>query len=702
MKRISTEWKQKFSVTDFDTHSEFKSLFDLLFIEKDELVYSRLNFTKPITDHKCEGLKLSHSMICFDEDCYDNNGRIKPSTNDININELWKTNGFDVALPKKDLRVKPIFLSSKTFNKFIEVDDGSLEQFLQKYKPRELSSADYYYDGQSGFASGIKIFDKESLMSYYSVEEFINNSIYENKPTVTTEDNYSLNNNDEHVRNLVDIILCEEDFSFKEKFLTDINKRAFTKICINPTNDKIWKYFCKYYDLQYRGSFNYKNFIEINQDSTVEITETMKFLLKNCFFLVRAPFFADIIDYKDFGQSLNKNSKVIHNNLILTKNGDFNRFNKFSDSEKESTLKTRPYFPRTTPSVDLLTQDILKSLEVENKTFNEKIQAIIDESEKQESIIGAIPTETFESLSNDVSPSFTSKGVSSPLPLWFEPESRKAPEDYKDLPILFGKDGNIIVDGRIISRTIDELWVAIKTLQSGRASDLEIESSTEVGYPFGEGQLLSEVDTRPSIKNHGFKYENKDKIGDPVLMSYKDEESLTFKVDSWVNNPNKIKYAILSSFKLLEQSLTTESDTPDLVCGVINTIKNLPEKYLPASKPYSLRELEALLRGLQYNLEAFISYTSQYYAKAGSVGERIGEGPIKAAGSVYTLHKDYGKDNFKDTQYKGTESLSPITDDVVSEDQNIAPSYTVYMGADGQWHSVWQCINIRIRDDEEF
>lgn len=702
MKKISTEWKQKFATQDFDTHSEFISLFDLMFIDKNGTVFSRVDYTKPISDSVCEGIKLGHSIICYDEDCYDEEGNLKPNTEELDVEDLWKTSGFDIALPKKDLRAKPLFLCNKTFSSFIKNDDSSLSAFLQKYKPRELSPADYYYDGQLNFASGVKIFDRESFMAYYTVEDFMANSIYEDRPTVVTEDNYLQNEREDYYRDLADIILCNEERGFEIKYLEGKTKRAFTKICVSPKNEKIWKAFCKYYDLQYNGKFKYDNFIEINGDGSIEISETMKYLLQNCYFLFRSPFFADIIDYKDFDQSLNKQAKVIHNNLILTKDGDYNRYDKFSDSERESANKTRPYFPRTTPSVDLLTKDILKSLNVEDASFEDKIDAIIKESEKSESVIGAIPTETFETLSEDVSPSFTSKGVAIPVPLWFDPESRKEPEDYKDIPILFGKDGNIIVDGRIISRTIDELWVAIKTLQSGRDSDLNINSNEEVGYPFGESELQTEVDTRPSIMNHGFKYKNKDKVGDPVLMSYKTDDNLTFEIDSWVNNPNKIKYAILSSFKLLEQSLITETDTPEVLCGVINEIKNMPQEFLPASKPYSLRELEALLRGLQYNLEAFISYTSQYYAKAGSVGQRIGGGPVKAAGSAYTLHKDYGKDNFKDTQYKGTESLAPITDDVVSKDQDTVPSYTVYLAADGQWHSVWQSMNLRIRDDEKF
>ena len=52
--------------------------------------------------------------------------------------------------------------------------------------------------------------------------------------------------------------------------------------------------------------------------------------------------------------------------------------------------------------------------------------------------------------------------------------------------------------------------------------------------------------------------------------------------------------------------------------------------------------------------------------------------------------------------YNGS-NLGKITAAMIPHnDQNKVPSYAVYMGADGQWHSVSQAMNVRIIDDEEF
>ena len=66
------------------------------------------------------------------------------------------------------------------------------------------------------------------------------------------------------------------------------------------------------------------------------------------------------------------------------------------------------------------------------------------------------------------------------------------------------KDGNLITDGRIISRTIDELWEMIKKLVGGRKSTRDAQIDTSLGYPYGTGQLDTRCDTRPIIKSHKF------------------------------------------------------------------------------------------------------------------------------------------------------------------------------------------------------
>ena len=700
MKKISTEWKQEFSTQNFDTHSEFISLFDLLFYQvSDSTIYTRLSSTYNESDHDSysKGKKLEHSIICFDEDLYNDRGNIKAGENQ---NEKWLTSGFDIAIPKIDLRAKPLFLTQSSFQSLTGVEDTyfSLQSFISTFKPRKLDSSDYFYSGEEDFSHGIKIFKQDALKAYYYVEDFINETVYKNnddtsaKPLVTYDTNDTLEEDYSNVRMNADIILCEQNINFENKFLTsESHKKAFNSICVNYKNPKIWKSFCKYYNLTYTGSYNYVNFVTVEDDDKVIMTPTMEFLLKNCYFLIRFPVFADIVDYKDFDQSLNKTSRVIHNNLILTKNGDFNRFDKFEGNTSENAKNTRPYFPQTTPIVDLVAKDLLNKLQVANATNIQKINALITDSEKLNTDIGSIPTETFEQLSSNADPSFTSNGRNAPVPLWFDPYSRKDASEYGDLPILFSKDGNMILDGRIISKSIDEIWMVIKMLLSGRASD----SATidEIGYPKGTEQNESTNDTRPFIRKHTFKIGSNVKVGDPLMIAYQDGENLDFNVESWVNDPTEITYKLLNTFTQLTTSLGKSIDDID------ESIK--AGKSNPAANPYSLRELEALIRGLQYNLESFISYTSQFYAKGGATGHVDETNKNKAiAGSLYTLHKEYGVNNRKDTWYTGIDDLGQITNDMITNNQNEVPSYSVFLAADGKWHSVSQCMNIRIRDDE--
>ena len=132
-------------------------------------------------------------------------------------------------------------------------------------------------------------------------------------------------------------------------------------------------------------------------------------------------------------------------------------------------------------------------------------------------------------------------------------------------------------------------------------------------------------------------------------------------------------------------------------------LENIPEEEVPADQPYSLRELEGLLKGLKYNLAIFVNYANQNFVRAGKLGsEQEKETWNKTAGTLNQLHKDFENKSGVDTTYNGN-NLGIITSEMIPHnDQNKVPSYAVYLAADGQYHSVRQAINIQIRDEEEF
>ena len=95
----------------------------------------------------------------------------------------------------------------------------------------------------------------------------------------------------------------------------------------------------------------------------------IKDLLQNTFVWVRAPFFADYVKPNSYNQNLNKGSKVVHKDLILSENGDFNEFNEsifaqytIEDDENSETIldkntnwiDTLPYISKTAPVLDFI------------------------------------------------------------------------------------------------------------------------------------------------------------------------------------------------------------------------------------------------------------------------------------------------------------------------------------------------------------
>ena len=135
------------------------------------------------------------------------------------------------------------------------------------------------------------------------------------------------------------------------------------------------------------------------------------------------------------------------------------------------------------------------------------------------------------------------------------------------------------MDGRIISRSIDELWEAIKRLTGGRKSSREALKDNEVGYPYGTDKLETKCDSRPIVRNHEFTNDGQTFIGDPTYISYSQGNNLSFKVEEWINNPNKIHYSIMEELKSLSQK-----DYNDKTLTTLDSILYLLEKGISIQK----------------------------------------------------------------------------------------------------------------------
>lgn len=735
MIKLNRDWKQGLSLEQYIPFVMKVSLWDLLFYTKAGKTHTR--FLEQTNDNnKITGLELAHNVIVFDEVLYSKENKVNPSLSTsafrtINKQTIdgdglvpfsqWEKNGLDIAIPVFDGRAKALYLTEENVNLYIKGSSttqfGLIKNIL---KPKRLSKTDYFYNTKqdsSETALGFKIYDKDSLLLPYTSKDCYTRSVLavENNADIEGWTNYenpwkvALESDFEITPLTADIILGSEDLSFEKRFLSDTPElKAFNTVCLNYKSLNVWNNFLKFYNCD--GKIN--SYTEIISLSGTEVTidPIYEFLIKNCFVWFKCAFFGDYVDYKDFNQSLNQDSNVVHSNLMLTKTGDFNRYHQlYEDGSLNKyglSKNTRPYFPKNTPSIDRVAENIKSSLEGTQFSLD-SIEDLIKYADFQDSEIGAIPIEPFEKLDSSMELVPGESGVTqsiSPAYAWFDPESRKTSADYNEFPIIFPKEGNLITDGRIISPTIDELWEMVKMLAAGRAADAATLEEESAGYPRGEGNKVTIKDTRPSIKHHKV---SDNHIGDPLLIDYSmDGDPPSFTVESWVNDPSKIEYIILSELKALSDEVAADIEEAK--------IENLesPEKYAPSSKIKSLRELEALYKGLRYNLAYFARYLKRNYTTVGDVGKKSAEDIStwnKAAGSIYQLHKAYNslKYNEPNTTYDGTKlntmhSVSPITDDQFGATQDEIPAHTVFMSAAGTWQSVSQCINIRIRNDEVY
>jgi len=790
------EWKVPLSQSKYTPVAMQVSLYDLmLYRNKANRLCSRFHQAAKRSNFKSMGLELQHNIIVFDSNIYqiDNdpeiikNGRghrIINQNDEKNETDNWGTSfeefarsGFDICLPKFDKRTKPLFLNWPQAEKLIpDVTPSDYIEVLRWLQPKRLRPDDFYYnlsiEDNLPYSNGIKIWDKDAALKPLTSFDCYDNSVmafsrgdantwddYPNPFTVGLENDYAYlrdPNDPESATNEVqyaDIILSNRDHSFEDRFIVkDSGYMAYNGLCVNPKSVNIWANLYKYYNSSFdpiRGTEN--NFADhvatlINIDtedcSVSHINPVTLYLLQHCYVWVKCSFFADYIDYRDFDQSLNKTAKVIHNNMMLTNVGDYRRYEElFHENHvpnKDRARASRPYLPMTTPSVDLLRTTLLPSeITVKPNYDNGSMDEIINAADDPASKIGALPIDPLERAIEDEADTYTSLAFNTPPQVWFDPESRKTGADYKDYPILFPKDGNLHMNGRIISPTIDELWKMIKELIAGRRPDGEL-IGDEAGLPRGEDRTIgnradnrfNRIDTRPTIRNHGFKDHadplKREVIGDPTFIDYEldDDDEPYYDIKHWVNDPSKIQYQVIKEFVSLNTILCNGGP----IATVFESIEAMPapEQYLPSMTTPSIRELEAQLKGLRWNLVYYMTMMHNNVAYNGLLGRPNSDDQIynEAGGSTYMLHKDYSaKDSYRDvpspnqTTFPNTvyderfnRNVLPIPEygvglgpmakdgeDITTTNKDVVPSWATYMGADGQWHSSKQALLIPIR-----
>lgn len=597
LKSPTRPWKHALTTTPVDTENSLVSLYDLFYDKNGNLWIES-------TDSQA-GCALEHDIICLNSGMLKSDSSIDSSQTATMESSTWWTYGIDVSLPVFDARAKrkEILCAAEIKIPGVKIFDGN--KYVIYDKDSALEPRDTTIFSSRGVMS-------TGLVNVLSWESYLPPSIAEFIPG---GDNTS------------DILLSAPDKAFKSTLVTRDGFHAYNRIIINPYS---WFGVClvaKATGMSLQNLFSnddlftptttiafgdYKNFwVEGSKPGTYVATAVnlganaseessfgnlnedgtrWKTLLKNTYVWVRAPFFADYVKPDDFEQSLNPESKVVHNELMLSGAGDFKKYDMFSTSSTEvfktGILETSslpgigakedspndlpllgmselsmPYVPKTSPTVDIYTSKLLdkdpylKGLKSKNRdesNYSSKIfvsggQAKIEDFLENEvsgndMVVRGLPISAINRKN--------SRTESTPMeslipPNWFDPENRLSDDYYNQMgkfPTVVPKDGNLYVDGRIIGPTIDEIWIMLKKLTGGRLSDINSSKrafTLDMGIPVGTGDVYSNNTdtTMTEVPDSEFNFTittiegekelKESKYGDPIDFQYTPEGGST-------------------------------------------------------------------------------------------------------------------------------------------------------------------------------
>lgn len=593
-----------------------------------------------------QGTQLDHDIILYNSTFYVG-GNIYANA-DINNYNSW---AIELGLAIHDSNAQPYKISIDN-NEFPVYPKSS---YLRPDKYRDL------------YTSGI------NDNNHYN---FLNRQQLENEGVPKTGTSKVLTSNETTISDIklrgditTQLYVYKIDSIFSSTMKFDENKTAYNRIILNSYysnfNEEILKpliyHIC---DQKVFGESIYNSIIDSitnrgsgsdpNKDKYIE-------LAKNLYLWVKAPTAADYIKPKDYNQDLNQTADVIHNNLLISNRDDndhihnFNRFDEYLKDSDEGQLEasTRPYTPKITPIKDFLSDNFYVDKitgDIED-VYKDSVKSFINTSRSDDSNIGSVLTH------KDLSPS-----------TYYDPLKKDdnlldlfdRSETYKK-PTIIGKYGNIFTDGRIISPTIDELWYTIKKLISGYSTDKKNDGSTKSSIITGtctEDTSLTEVVANKYSFIPITAVDDNSVDGDP--LDWQEDENHILKVSEWVSQPESFSHSIYCNLTTISGIINTHykynyKDDDRLISstGINNEIASSTSTsskadgiYGPRSKaPYSLRELEALIKGNRFNIENNFEFNSKTYAITGKFGiirrDDNNKNLITAAGSLYQMHREY-------------------------------------------------------------
>ena len=613
------------------------------------------------------GSKLNHNLVILNENVY------AATVFNGNFEQFYRY-ALDIGPATFDkrskVRVEEIELTDLGLSpNAIRSNDTKIDFYVQ-----DKSAALYPSDIKTVFALNhtwkdyfrtVSILAQPDVSTSYRVDEMFTAS-------VDTDENPSSS----------DIYVRETDEIFTSTMVFEDGKKAYTTVGINRTI-RILKLILGALLFNSNKSSelpNLRDYFNSNVLNNQEIENIFsgllnakigdKPLLSYVYLWVKAPFCADYIDPKDFNQDLNQDADVIHKNLLLSNNYDgvrnnFNRYNEDIDFLSKTSSDylekmSRPYCPMISPMKDVLSEKLMLLSGVSGSSISEKATKLLEDSLKDDSIIGSVLVSPNGTTASDIAKytPFT----------YYDPESRELENYYVELgklPSLIGRDGNLTTDGRIMSPTIDELWYIIYKTILGHSN----ESSTYISLPSssnygGKDTSLAEATKEYNWSNDdGIKYK-----GNPLSFIFNtndDGEVNGVSVDEWVSNPDEHYLNVHSKVQSISSDVTSFFDAQnedvagsrsifktgdDIALGDAVTHSKefayVGREYGPRNVPLSLRELEAALMGIKYNVDNNFAFESKTYTTSGMFGkvEKDENNVIVAAGSLYQMHRDYNAD----------------------------------------------------------
>lgn len=721
-------WKITQTLNGFGPVCSLVSLYDLIFNSDDD-TSSYDSYRISASGAWVSGLKLDHDIICYNSGVYNTAGDVIKTNKENFLNY-----GLDICPVKFDP-------AAKAHDLVVSYVNSKNQQVNSTLKVRDKAAALYPSSSVmfEGFAWDSVDPDSTAELTYTPVSVGIGSSGTQLSTTFQ---------------------LSETDPIFNATIKQD-GLTSYTKIALSTNNYKTWQII--------------GHFIEdINSQIDTLLYPDLRTLLHNykdalryCYVWVKTRYFADYINPNSFTQDLTTESDVQHRNLNVSASGDFNRYEKNVVSTDESKASAhRPYIPKTVPSVDLLSDAIFPGYKFDDET---DVQTVIDGvikktafSDKDDSAIGQLQTTPVNTLYTDAEG--TSNEPSDHLldslshPGYYDPESRMTAAEYDHKPTLVPKNGNVVTDGRIMSPTIDEIWVYIKRLVDGRLND-DTASDPDVSRPKAETSQRKITEDLLPVAPKNFRISDKlnvTRIGDPLDTTIINTDNSTVReklvIKSYINSPEGLSLDQYAQLKLISDAIIGPNETSHGIAQLtpwqenpasydeirdsnaiqpdtVNvTLLQKDATWGPRPNPLSMREVEALLKQAKLNMISLARFMKENLTVTGGLGRELnGTDPTKKAqGGLYQLHKDY---NFKvddpNTIFGATDGgLSlPVGETraasgsilgrskaaandyygqspEIPTGRNEAGSSEVYLAADGTWRALWTHVRVPIVTEE--